>query len=103
MGTDLRTAGKGTSGRSGTDLSRSDRGSCRRGTGPLCGARSAGCPRAEGSGSRAGSRVRLYQGGQLLRPRRAAAAADQPPVAVEVEQRGGAADVELAHLVEVAL
>ena len=98
---DLRTADRARLDGRGADLSRSDRGSCRRGTGRLCGARSAGCPRREGNRSPATSGRRpgvgLDQGGQLLGPRRAAAAADQPPVAVEVEQRRGAPDVELAH------
>src|SRR4051812_40165674 len=87
----------------GTDLRRSDRGSCRRGTGRLCVATSAGCPRRESSRSRARPRMGVHQGGQLLGPRCAAAAADQLALAVQVEQRGGPADVELAHLVQVAL
>src|SRR5215218_2008988 len=87
----------------GADLRRSDTGSCPRGTGPLCGARSAGCPRRESSRSRAHPDVGVYQSGQLLRSRRAAAAADEAPVAVQVEQRGGPADAELPDLLEVAL
>src|SRR5215212_648522 len=43
------------------------------------------------------------QGGQLLRPRGSAGPADQPAVPPQVEQRGGAADVELPHGVQVAL
>src|SRR4051794_4332400 len=95
--------GQGTSGRTGSVLREPDTGSCRRGTGRLCGARSAGCPRRESSRSRACPDMRVYQGGQLVGSRRAAAAPDQPPVAVEVEQRRRAADVELAGLLEVAL
>src|SRR4051794_1981829 len=101
MGEDLRTADTGTSGRSGTGLSRSDTGSCRRGTGPLCGARSAGCPRGEGNRSRRAPRMRVDQGGQLVGPRGTAAAAEQAPVAAEVEQRRGAPDVELADRVQL--
>src|SRR3954471_16212668 len=87
----------------GTGLRRSDRGSCRRGTGRLCVATSAGCPRRESSRSRGRSDMGVYQCGQLVRSRRAAAAADQLPVTSQVEQRRGAADVEVAHLLEVAL
>ena len=96
--------GQGTSGRAGLALRRSDRGSCRRGTGPLCGARSAWCPRGESSRSRAPAPTWAStravsssgRGAPLLRPSRL-------PSRREVEQRRRAADVELAHLVEVAL
>src|SRR3954468_5239560 len=87
----------------GTDLRRSDRGSCPRGTGPLRGARSAGCPQREGSRSRASPHMCVHQSGELVRAGGTAAAPDQGTVAGQVEQRGRAADVELAHLVEVAL
>src|SRR6185369_11138815 len=81
------------------------------GTGPLCGETSAWCPWGESSRSRRLPRpvprpapgVGVDQGGQLVRPRGAAAAADQPAVSAQVEQRGGASDVQLAYLVEVAL
>ena len=81
--------GQGASGRSGTVLRRSDRGSCRRGTGQLCGARSAGCPRRESSRSRPYSGMGIDESGQFLRPGRAAAAADQPPVAARRRTASG--------------
>src|SRR5918998_4306904 len=100
---DLRTAdGARRDGRRNRP-SRSDRGSCRRGTDPPCGARSAGCPRREGNGSRAAADAGVHEGGQLLRPGRAAAAADHDTGAVEVEERRGPPDVEGAHLVQMAL
>ena len=45
----------------------------------------------------------IDESGQFLRSGRPAAAADQPSVTPDVEQRRGPADVERAHLVEVAL
>src|SRR3954451_22220336 len=95
--------GQGTSGRSETDLSRSDTGSCPGGTDRLCGARSAGCPRRQGNGSRGRPDPRIHERRQFLGSGRSAAPADDRPRPVQIEQGGRPADVEGAHLVEVAL
>ena len=88
----------------GVVLRESDRGSCRRGTGQLCGERSAGCPRRESSRSRRRSPdMGVHQGGQLVRAAARRCCGRSAAVAAEVEQRRGAPDVEFAHLVEVAL
>src|SRR3954470_3259219 len=100
---DSPDGGQGTSGRTGSVLRESDTGSCPRGTGRLCGERSARGPRREGNRSRARPGMRVYQCGELVGPRRAAAAPDEPAGTIEVEQRRGSADVEFPDLVEVAL
>src|SRR3712207_9327087 len=48
-----------------------------------------------------GAHVRLDERGQLVGARGAAAAAEQGALPIQVEQRGGPADVELADGVEV--